>query len=423
MVNNGDTLTAAELNTLIYTPAADATGSPLATFDFTVNDAGAGVVAAQMGVNVTAVNDIRGRDSQHRWPATVPKTPPILSAWRTLLLPTPKGDALVSARLSNLSLASGTLTHSGGTVVNNGDTLTAAELNTLIYTPAADATGSPLATFDFTVNDAGAGVVAAQMGVNVTAVNDAPTGNVTINNMTPAEGDTLTVSNTLVDADGLSGPISYQWYLDGVAIGGETGTTYTTVPADVGGVITVVASYTDDQGTFESVTSAATAAVTSVNNLPVIGGVTAGAVTEDVDPDTDGLLEAGGVLTVSDPDAGESSFQAGTVVGTYGSLTIDAAGNWNYAADNTHAAIQQLNAGENLTDVLTVSTADGTTHNVTISINGADDSPLADDSPGPVDEGGTDPDPEDDGDPIEPDPDEVPPTDDELPPPRGTRYP
>ena len=221
----------------------------------------------------------------------------------------------------------------------------------------------------------------------------------------------------MVDADGLSGPISYQWYLDGVAIGGETGTTYATVPADVGGVITVVASYTDDQGTFESVTSAATAAVTSVNNLPVIGGVTAGAVTEDVDPDTDGLLEAGGVLTISDPDAGESSFQAGTVVGSYGTLTIDAAGNWNYAADNTHAAIQQLNAGENLTDVLTVTTADGTTHNVTITLNGADDSPLADDSSDPVDEGGTDPDPEDDGDPIEPEPDEVLPVEEELPPP------
>ena len=49
---------AADLATLMYTPAADATGSPLASFDFTVNDAGAGVVAAQMSINVTAVNDV-----------------------------------------------------------------------------------------------------------------------------------------------------------------------------------------------------------------------------------------------------------------------------------------------------------------------------------------------------------------------------
>ena len=68
-----------------------------------------------------------------------------------------------------------------------------------------------------------------------------------------------------------------------------------------------------------------------------------------------------GMLTISDPDPAESSFQAGTVVGAYGSLTIDTAGNWNYAADNTQAVIQQLNTGESISDVLTVTTADGTT--------------------------------------------------------------
>ena len=282
---------------------------------------------------------------------------------------------------------------------------------TLDYAPSANGTA------DITVRatDTGGLWVETTFTVTVNAVNDAPVGLVTIDNITPAVGDTLTASNTLADADGLSGPISYQWYLDGVALGGATGNTYTVVPADVGGVITVVASYTDDQGTFESVSSAPTAAVTNVNNAPVIGGGSAGAVTEDVDPDSDGLLEVGGVLSISDPDAGESNFQAGTVVGSYGSLTIDAAGTWNYAADNTQAAIQRLNAGESVTDVLAVTTADGTTHNVTITINGAADSPLVDDSPGPVDEGGTDPDPEDDVDPVEPEPDEVLPVEEVLP--------
>ena len=112
-------------------------------------------------------------------------------------------------------------------------------------------------------------------------INDAPTGNVTIDNMTPAEGDTLTAANTLADADGLSGAISYQWYRDGVAIGGATGTSYTTVQADVGAVITVVASYTDDQGTAESVTSAGTAAVTNVNNAPTGSVTISGTPTED----------------------------------------------------------------------------------------------------------------------------------------------
>ena len=69
---------------------------------------------------------------------------------------------------------------------------------------------------------------------------------------TPTEDQTLTASNTLADADGL-GPISYQWQGDGVDIAGATGATYTLTQADVGTLITVVARYTDGQGTAESV--------------------------------------------------------------------------------------------------------------------------------------------------------------------------
>ena len=104
-------------------------------------------------------------------------------------------------------------------------------------------------------------------------------------------------------------------------------------------------SYTISDGA-ASVAGSATMDISSVNEVPAVGGDRTGAVTEDVDPDADGLLEVSGVLTISDPDAGESSFLPATIVGTYGSLTIDAAGNWNYAADNTRTAIQQLDARE-----------------------------------------------------------------------------
>ena len=92
----------------------------------------------------------------------------------------------------------------------------------------------------------------------VTNVNDAPTGAVSIDTTTPAEGDTLTASNTLADEDGL-GTITYQWLRDG-ALTGDTGTTYTTGQIDVDSVISVRASYTDGQGTAEAVDSADTAA-------------------------------------------------------------------------------------------------------------------------------------------------------------------
>ena len=59
--------------------------------------------------------------------------------------------------------------------------------------------------------------------------------------------------------------ISWQWNRDGVAIAGATGSTYTLVQADVGAVMTVTASYTDGEGTPESVTSESTSAVENVS--------------------------------------------------------------------------------------------------------------------------------------------------------------
>ncbi len=86
------------------------------------------------------------------------------------------------------------------------------------------------------------------------------------------QGAVLTAVNTLADADGI-GTITYQWKRGGSAINGATGSTYTLVLADVGAAITVTANYVDDLGNAESVTSAATAAVTALPNAaPVFGG-------------------------------------------------------------------------------------------------------------------------------------------------------
>ena len=52
-----------------------------------------------------------------------------------------------------------------------------------------DANGAPLATFDFTVNDAGLGVVAAQMDIDITPVNDVPVA--TVNTVSTTEDNGL----------------------------------------------------------------------------------------------------------------------------------------------------------------------------------------------------------------------------------------
>ena len=105
----------------------------------------------------------------------------------------------------------------------------------------------------------------------VTSSESPPTGSVTITG-TPTQGQTLTASNTLADADGL-GTIGYQWSADGTPIGGATGNTLLLAQAQVGKVITVVASYTDGHGNAEAVSSSGTTTVANVNDPPT-GSVT-----------------------------------------------------------------------------------------------------------------------------------------------------
>lgn len=89
--------------------------------------------------------------------------------------------------------------------------------------------------------------------IDVNNVNYAPTGSVTISG-TAQVGETLTASNTLADADGM-GTVSYAWfYADSTPLG--SGATYVVQASDVGAEIFVRASYTDAQGTAESVDSA-----------------------------------------------------------------------------------------------------------------------------------------------------------------------
>ena len=103
----------------------------------------------------------------------------------------------------------------------------------------------------------------------VTNVNDPPTGAVTVDG-TAQENATLTaVTGTIADNDGL-GAFSYQWLRDSVAISGATNDSYTLSAADVGAQITVTVSYTDGQGTPESLTSDSTVAVTGENQAPIL---------------------------------------------------------------------------------------------------------------------------------------------------------
>jgi uncharacterized delta-60 repeat protein len=102
--------------------------------------------------------------------------------------------------------------------------------------------------------------------VNIININDAPTGAVTIEGVA-AQNETLAASNSLADADGL-GEIHRQWQASGDAGGGwsdiawATGATFVPTINQVGKYLRVLVSYTDGQGTAESIPSAPTALVT-----------------------------------------------------------------------------------------------------------------------------------------------------------------
>ena len=125
----------------------------------------------------------------------------------------------------------------------------------------------------------------------------------------------------------------------------------------------------------DGTTQVITIAITGVNDILVIGGVSTGQATED----TGAFLNVSGALTIADTDANDvpvfvvqTNTNGSAGLGTF-NLTADGA--WSYTADNTQAAIQALDTGITTTDTFTAMSADGTPQVVTVTIMGLDDYP------------------------------------------------
>nr|WP_282166558.1 VCBS domain-containing protein [Shewanella japonica] len=115
-----------------------------------------------------------------------------------------------------------------------------------------------------------------------------------------------------------------------------------------------------------------TVTINGSEDKAVIAGTATATLTEDKDVHS-GLLRVDGALTVTDVDSGQNQFQAASLQGQFGTLSINDLGHWIYTADNSQLAVQSLNAGESLTDTLIVHSVDGTSQKVTVTINGTDD--------------------------------------------------
>ncbi len=195
--------------------------------------------------------------------------------------------------------------------------------------------------------------------LTITPANSTPTGAMAVSG-TAEQGQTLTLSHTLVDADGL-GSLAYQWLAEGQLIAGATGPSLVLAQAQVGKVISVRASYTDQRGNAEQVISTATAIVLNVNDAPV-----ANALSLSTNEDT----AQTSTLTASDIDSTQLTYAKASDP-TNGTVAVNANGTFTYTpALNFNGA-----------DSFTFKASDGSLESaaaaITITVTPVNDAPIA----------------------------------------------
>ena len=293
-VTAGQEIAEADIGTLTYTPPANANGTGYASFTFKVSDGEIPSPAYTMTITVTAVNDA----------PTVANTIPDRSATA--------GTAFSYAFPAN--------TFSD---VDTGDTLTyaatkadgatlptwltfAAGTRTFAGTPQTADVGT--VSVKVTASDGNGGSGSDDFDIMVSAASNTPaTGAPTITG-TAQVGQTLTAGTTaIMDADGLNNvSYTYQWIrVDGgteTNISGATASTHMLVTADLGTTIKVRVSFTDDASNAETLTSAATAAVSAAANTPATGAPTitgTAQVGQTLTAGTTAIMDADGLTTPS----------------------------------------------------------------------------------------------------------------------------
>ncbi|RYF93011.1 MAG: tandem-95 repeat protein, partial [Caulobacteraceae bacterium] len=281
-------------------------------------------------------------------------------------------------------------------------------------------------SFTYTVRDAAGATSTATLTVTVHGANDAPiavddsgaaskdgngvpidaTGNVLTNDTDVDAGDTKTVTA-----------------LDGGVVGSALAGGHGTLTLQADGAYTYVTDESDPAvlalGPTDSltetftytVTDAAGATDTAVLTITVYGANEAPVAVADVATAVEagvvaGINPTGNVLTNdTDEDAGDTQevtqVQFGATAGTlgsalagaYGALTLNADGSYSYVVDNANAAVGALRtAGDTLTETFSYTMRDAvgitSSTTLTITLQGANDAPLAGDDLGSATDGG-----------------------------------
>ncbi|UTW45774.1 VCBS domain-containing protein [bacterium SCSIO 12696] len=338
--------------TFIYTPNPNFSGTD--SFTYSINDGQGGTDAATVTISVNEVTD--------------------------LVAQADAGSGNEDGSISG-NVGDNDSTTSGGVlsfeVVNttiNGSLVFSPD-GSYTYTPNANFNGTD--SFDYLVTDTVSGESVLQtVTLTVSAVNDPAVITVVAADTAVTEDDagnnTASGTVTVTDVDNGEGALASSTATFGtVTVDGAGNWTYAldngnaTVQALAAGeTLTDTITFTSDDGT----TQTQDITITGANDAAVITVVAADtAVTED----DAGNNTASGTVTVTDVDNGEGALASSTA--TFGTVTVDGAGNWTYALDNGNATVQALAAGETLTDTITFISDDGTTQTQDITITGAND--------------------------------------------------
>ncbi|MES3009366.1 MAG: VCBS domain-containing protein, partial [Pseudomonadota bacterium] len=177
-------------------------------------------------------------------------------------------------------------------------------------------------------------------------------------------GDALTVANRVTVANyfttALDQPIELNAYTGDAAA------------AFVRNALATVNASTDTTA-FQSVVNQVIIDLIGPSGSATIGVPSASSVTEDLNPNASGNLIATGTIPISDPIPGEAAFQASvqSAAGNLGSLILAANGSYTYTVANS--AVQYLGAGQTKVDTYTVTSLDGTTKQVSFTVQGVND--------------------------------------------------
>ncbi|MFO1318467.1 MAG: Ig-like domain-containing protein [Burkholderiales bacterium] len=418
-VTAGQVIAFADIARLVFTPLADQSGAAYRTFQFSVRD-GAGAFSATpatMTVNVTPDNDPPA--STNRGVNLAEDTTYAFAAGDFPFTDTDAGDTMTAVRIDTLP-GNGTLTL-GGVPVTPGQVIPRAQLSQLLFTPAANATGT--ASLTFSVSDGTVFQTApSTFALNLTPANDPPDSANAI--VTTTEDTPYAFSGAefaFTDPD--PGDTEVAVRIDSLPAAGVL--TIAGVPVTAGQVIpaselarlvytpaadsTVQRTFTFsvyDGQSFSASPHTLTIRITGSNDAPVaradLNAISAGVATvggnvvgaagasagDRADTDVDG--DALTVTAWSDAFDGSAGTIGSARASTYGALTLNADGTYSFALDSTNAAVRGLGAGQTLTERFSYTVSDGhggsAVSTLTVVISGVDEAPVTQGASRTIDE-------------------------------------